>query len=378
MTIPPVSNKSRSGKQNKIFRAVCTIIALIGLIWLLDYIGWQVIASYILRLGWKGVAVLLALGFMESIFDAASLRAATMERISYLRVLSINQAGALMNTFIPWEAGEVLKGRLLYNHVSSKAAITRTVVWNYIFKISKPLAALTAAGTGWFFVSDAYKSTALMIMAASIVAFIPYFFMRILLFFGPASLIVRLAKKLRIIRYKDSNELLNSAREIDATVKNFWKDSPSSYLKVFLLQYCARIVAWITVFAALCYLASAAKFSFPFCGTIYAGLSVMTYLVLLLPTRMGTTEGSGYLLFALLGLNPAMGLTLQLVLRLKAISTSVIPAAFVLLEKKSHRPSARISHTASSRNTGDARGCKAHDGRAGENRDGENRDSDLF
>jgi len=327
------------GHRGRILKIIITLLALAGLLWLLDHIGWHVVGRHISYLGWQGVAVLLVLGFMECLFDAAALRAATGEKIGLLKVFSFSQAGAFVNTFIPWEAGEVLKSRLLYNHVSTSAAISGTVVWNYVFKLSKPVAALTAAGTSWIFVESEHRPLALIIIVASLIAFIPYGAWRFVLYLGPASFIIRFATRLRLIGKRDPEALVRSAEEIDATVRNFWDNNRTGYIKVFLYQYLARITAWITLFVALYYIAPGEGFSFVFCGMIYAGFSVMSYLVLLLPTRLGTTEGAGYVLFMLLHLDPALGLITQLVLRLKAIATFVIPSAFVLFDKKTRNRS---------------------------------------
>jgi hypothetical protein len=322
------------GQQKKIVKIGITLAALAGLFWLLDHIGWRLIGQNISNLGAAGAVTLIALGFVESMFDAISLCAATRERLGLLRILSFNQAGSLVNLFIPWEAGEVVKGRLLSNHISTKAAISGTIVWNYVFTLSKPAAALTASAFGWWFATAAQRPLTLMIAGAALASFLPYFAMRLVLRFSPAGLVIRLAAKLRILGCRDSKMLLESARDIDRTVRNFWQDSPSTYFRVFLYQYSARITAWFTYYAALLYLEPQSSFTLGFCGAIYAGLSVMTYLVLVLPTRIGTTEATGYVLFYFLGLNPPLGLITQLVMRLKAIACMLLPAAFVLFDRK--------------------------------------------
>jgi hypothetical protein len=320
--------------RRRLYKTLVFLGAIGGLVWLLDHIGWDKIGSYLGAIPPSGLVVLVLLGFTEGFADSAALRFAITEKVSVWRVHVFNQAGGIVNTLIPWEAGEVLKGRLLSHHISGREAIVATVVWNYIFKISKPAAALTAATVGALGAPAGFREPSLLMLAAAGASFLPYIGFRVAVRLGPAGLLVRLAKRLHLTRKTDPEALLAQAREIDRAVRHFWTDERRAYVLAFICQYAARVVAWLTVWAALQILApNPTYFTLPVAGTIYAGFSVMSYVVMLFPTRMGTTEAGGYALFFLLGLDPGLGLMTPLILRLKALATNAVPGAFVFSDK---------------------------------------------
>ena len=59
--------------------------------------------------------------------------------------VALNAASGMMNLILPWESGEVLKVALLRDSVRSSHAVSTTIIWNYIFKVSRPTLSLAAA-----------------------------------------------------------------------------------------------------------------------------------------------------------------------------------------------------------------------------------------
>ena len=299
------------------------LIALVAVIFLLNRIGWAVIGNTLLRVGPWGVLILAALGFMENLFDSAALRAAMPERIGLFRILAYNGAGAIINSVIYGEAGEVVKGALLRRHTSTRDAISSTVVWNYIFKFSRPSAALTVALIGLLLGADLDPMISATVITAAIIAFLPYFILFVLIRRGMAELLVNTLSFVKIIR-KDPEKLIEEAGRLDRQIQDFRKERPWDYLRVFGYQFLARITAWFALFAAVRLIGL--DYSLGLSAMIYAGFSVASYIAMLIPARLGVSEGVGYVIFSLYGLDAGMGLVVYIVLRIKALVTNGIPA----------------------------------------------------
>lgn len=304
---------------------VFSFLAAGALVWLLDRIGWAWVGNVLVTVGWQGVLILATLGFMESMSDAAALRSAVVRRIGLYRVLTYNSVGAIINSIVPGEMGEVAKASLLRRHGTLQDAIAGTVLWNYIFKLSRPLVVFTAAVTAWILGHGIDPWVAGVVLLATALAFLPYLMFRLLLRKGAAGLLVRLLCKVRIIR-KDPGNIVQAAQELDNRIRDFKKVQPLEYVKVFGFQVFARIASWITMYSAIQLVGL--DYSFGLCSILYAGFNVAAYIITLLPARLGVSEGAGYLIFSLYGLEPSMGVILYIILRLKGLFVNGIPAIF--------------------------------------------------
>ncbi len=306
-----------------ILRWAFVLFALAALFWLLNKIGWNKIGHAFVAVGWSGALILVILGLSESTLDAAALDATMPRRIGLWRMLSYHCAGAIVNTLVPGEAGEVLKGSMLGRHVSTQQAIAGTVLWNYIFKLTRPLAALLAVLVSMILGADVESKVTIIVLAGSILSFAPYLVLKLLLRKGMAELIARILNRLRILK-KDPEGFVKSAAELDHSIRTFWRDRPGAYLKVFGLQIAARTSTWITLFATARFMGL--DYSFGLCALIYAGLSVGDYVVMTLPARIGVSEGAGYLIFSFFGLDGGTGVIIYVLLRLKGLIANLIPA----------------------------------------------------
>jgi hypothetical protein len=305
------------------FRIGFALFAVGALFYLLSAIGWDRVGQAFATIGWSGAALLFVLGLTENISDAGSLRAAVKTRIPLFKILCYNSAGAILNMVAAGEVGEVLKGALLKRHTTTSDAVTGTIVWNYIFKFSRPTVALLAALTGVVGGADVPPAIAWTVVAATALAFLPYFGLMLLVRRGMVGLVARLLRFLKIAG-KDPEALIAQAVSLDQAIQGFWRTRRSDYLQVFGLQFMGRAVAWFTLFAT-CRLVGL-DYSFALCSLLYAAFSVASYIVMLLPARIGVSEGSGYLVFSLFGLDGGIGLIVYVVLRVKALVTNGIPA----------------------------------------------------
>jgi hypothetical protein len=290
-------------------RGAASAAALAILFFLLDHIGWDVVGNAFRSVGIWGAAILFALGVLENLLDAAALGASLppQRRLGLLRTLSYTSVSVLVNMFIPWEAGEVVKAGLLRRHLDATHAISGTVIWNYIFNLSRPIVT-TLAAVGW------------ALLAASAASFLPYLLLKLVLRWSAMRRIAELLHRLRIWR-REPEAARRSAEALDRQVRDFYRERPRDYARVLLLQMGARLTSWATFGIAAGLLGL--HYGFADVALVYASLSLVGLAVLVVPSvRIGVGEGAAFLAFALIGLEPGAGLLLTLIMRLKAIATS--------------------------------------------------------
>ena len=121
----------------KVVQLVSVVCAIGVLIWLLSRIGWPTIYQALHSVGLGGAVVLCALSLSETILDGAALCTVVGSRLRLAFAVVVNAAGATLNLVLPWDSGEILKTGLLRGHFGSKDAVSGTIIWNYIFQVSR-------------------------------------------------------------------------------------------------------------------------------------------------------------------------------------------------------------------------------------------------
>jgi len=158
----PVNGSSRKATWTRAIQLVSVAHAIGVLLWLLNRIGWRTIAHAVGTVGVSGVLLLGLVALSESVLDGAALWTIVGNNLRLGFAVVVNGAGSILNLILPWESGEVLKGGLLRNYFGTQAAVSGTVIWNYIFKISRPVVSATAALLAWRMAWSARTSRASM------------------------------------------------------------------------------------------------------------------------------------------------------------------------------------------------------------------------
>jgi hypothetical protein len=312
----------------RLVQLVCVTAALAGLLWLLGRIGWATIAGALGRVGWLPLAVLLLLGLTETATDGGALWVVMGSRLRLGFAVTVNAAGSLLNLILPWESGEVLKGTLLHGQFGTQSAVSATIIWNYVFKISRPVVSMAAAVCAWALCQGNERAHLGVILAANALAFAPYLGLRVFIRYGAAAGFLRVLSFIPVLR-RHPNHWVEVARHIDREVKLFWHERPAAFLKVFFLQIIARLTGWASYAIAL--QALGADLSFGQVSLAYATLNVAEYVVAVLPARVGVSEGTSFFLFKFIGLDPVLGVLMAVILRVRTIVANglVAPAAFI-------------------------------------------------
>lgn len=310
-------------------RRLIILAAFAGLFWLLHEIGWGRIALHFNRVGWAGAFALLAAGLVEGALDARALQEASLGRIGFWRVLFLNQAGATVNSVAPGDAGELLKASLISKDLPG-SGISTVLIWNIVLKLSKPLVIILTSAIA-FFSLPTQQPWALLIIAIAATGLGIYIFMSVAFHHGGISKLASLLARLPFPSEERRNRFLSHVQKIEGETAAVWRQHPRRYLGILVCQIAARMVGFLTVWLGLKLLGSG--FPVSLCALIYAGSEIVGYLLPFLPTRIGTTEGSAYLLFAAFGLDGNLGVILQVLMRIKQIGVAAASLAGYFLAR---------------------------------------------
>lgn len=324
----------------KLLQLLCVTASLGALIWLLSRLGWQNIIGPVRQIGWISAVVLFALALAENILDGLALRVTMGPSLKVSRALLVNAAGSMMNLVLPWESGEVLKGSLLKQDHGSPRAVSGTIIWNYIFKISRPALSLLAAILAAVLCRHVSGELLVLVLCANVLAFSPYFILRLLIRFGAAERFMKIIRSLPYLR-RSPDHWVDVARDIDRQVQSFWRERPVAYLQVFALQFFARSTGWLNIF--LGFRAVGSPLSVADTALMYATMNVAEYLIAILPARVGISEGTAFFVCKLYGFDAPIGLVVYAFLRMRNILVYGVLTPFAFLGRAERNASVHLA-----------------------------------
>jgi len=307
--------------KGTLLKALCVILPTVGLVFLLRSLGWGQLAGALSQFhpGW--IALLVVLAVLESVADGLGLWIATGRRGSAKFGIAVNSAGAITNLILPFEAGEVLKGTLLRKRIGAQAAVSGTILWNYLFKLTRPLVSLAATLVGVAFYALPDRNRLMVILACGAAAFLPYAALRLLVRHGAARSFLRVVGLLPVVG-RHSPRWIEAAAGIDREVRQFWKERPKEYRRIFASQILGRLLGWATIHVLL--LSLGIDRGFALSSLVFALITVADYLVTVLPARIGVSEGSTYFLFQFLALPAPLGVILYAMLRIRTLLGNLV------------------------------------------------------
>ena len=325
-------------KLKKLLRVLFFISSILILFFLLKGIGFDKVGDAFLEVGWGGAVILICCGFLENGSDALGLYFALPKRKSFLHVFSSNCMGALTNYIIPWEVGELVKIGMIKSVAGSENSIKGVILWNYVYKLSKGCSIVAMVPLSLFFSffmpNDSYQMSKLwMIAAISLLGFLPYLGMMILIH---ANMSVKLVKLLKLLGKKNTDELIKKAEQMDRDLRLFKKERPSDYRKTFWLQYFARHVSLLT-FILCTYFVGSGTYALSVLILVHCTMNLGNYLAAIVPMKFGVGEGIGYASFVFLGLPGEAGVLVTFILRIKAIIAMSIVSSLIIIPQKKEK-----------------------------------------
>jgi hypothetical protein len=196
----------------------------------------------------------VALGLGETLLDTGALYRAVLGAVSFARVVSSNSIGALVNLALPYDAGEVVKAVLLRRASHAPPVLAGLVVWNYVWKASKPVSAAVAFLAALAFGSAVPRSVLGLVFAGVALSFVPYAGMNLILRLGPAERGSRMLVRLPFVGAM-TGRWIASAAQLDREVREFSRDHGRDWLVVFALQVAGRCVQFIALAVIMRWLA---------------------------------------------------------------------------------------------------------------------------
>ncbi len=246
--------------------------------------------------------------------------------------------GALTNYIIPWEVGELVKIGMIKSVAGSENSIKGVVLWNYIYKLSKASAIFAMVFLSLVFdliLPDAsYQMEKFWLtVACSLLGFLPYFGMMILI---SSNISVKVVKLLKLLGKKNTDELIKKAEQMDRDLRLFKKERPSDYRKTFWLQYFARHVSLLT-FILCTYFVGSGTYALSVLILINCAINLSNYVSAFIPMKFGVGEGIGFLMFAFMGLPGEVGGLVTFILRVKAIIAMSLVSTLVFVPQKKEK-----------------------------------------
>lgn len=304
-----------------LLRLVCLGIGLFVLWGVIQKMGWSAIQEQIGRLGWQFLPI-LAVGFGWNICYTLAWRQCLTQqrhRIPFWALFRAKVCGETVNVMTPanFLGGDPMRIYLLRNipQIDITSLTASVVVDRTINSIAIVAVIFLGAATAFLTLPG---------MPAQIKIGAPVFLTLssgLILFFllrqrkGLFTSILKLAQKLHLPRHWIDRHL-EKARELDEKVLTTYQASHSVFWLTLLFHITGRLLGVVEVY----WIGEMMTSSFTFrIALLLATLSpIINATFTFIPGALGIMEGAYSGALYLLGLNPAIGLTIQIVKRVRA------------------------------------------------------------
>lgn len=308
-------------KSQRSLTLIILLVALLGLGWLIYDIGPAALLAQLLGVLWVFPWVLLAEGLSNASSTVGWLHAFPADsRPSTGRLMAVSFASLSVAGLLPsGQASELTKWNLLRDRVPTADVVASLVVFNYLHVATTlgavligPLLALSAgifpARASW------------IVLGVAVVCFAGALFAGWLLTRGLLARALRGLGRLPGLARLPSEARLHWAAHIDAQLAQILQRGGQLY----------RAAGWLALgrlfaIAEVAVILYALGLPDPILVAlmVFSVTAVVNYVLLVLPAREGVLEASTYGVFVFLGLPGALGLSLEIVRRLRKISYQI-------------------------------------------------------
>lgn len=312
--------------SRKIRHAINGVLLAFGLVLLVLLIGRldpAVVFERLASAGWYFPVAFLAyvLGLMATTAAWRELIDPARSRAGFGRLLMAFWAGHAVNSITPTGSiGEVLKGNIMANRIDGDELIASLITFNFMSTLSVQMLTLAGPILAISLLSLPARVVGFL-LGCALAFFIPVAALYILLRLGAAKRFVALLAKVPFVKIKDPDKLIARAKLIDQSVLACRKERPQRFrtaagwlvvarllqpieLWILLIPLLPdRDVGWLLVFALLIQTAS----------------QLVAWAMTFVPGQFGVAEGATAVLFGWLGLVPLVGLSMELLRRIRKI-----------------------------------------------------------
>ncbi len=268
--------------------------------------------------------LVLGVGLLSMFFLACAWKDLLYPERATATVLDLFLAGLVgftVNELTPGSvAGEPVKGAMLRGKIPGEDIVSSLILHNYLYLITNFLQIALGAA---FALALLDLSPVLWWGCVGVVIVVPLIVLLLALAvrWGMAERFMRVLRVLRL-PIKNLSEHIVSARKADAQARNYHRERPGAFWRAFGWIFMARAMAVVEIWVILTLINHPAAF-----GTLMLlqTSSLLVYVVFFfVPSQMGANELGSTVIFDLLRFNPATGLLMELVRRLRKISIVII------------------------------------------------------
>lgn len=282
-----------------------------------------VVVNEMLRVGWYFllgfgcylVSLLVSAYAWQRFVDPKSSRA------RYFDFLRAFWAGHAINQVTPGATmGELTKGTLLGQKVDVENKVASIILFNFtsmfviqVFTMFGPILLL--------FAPNLPNDIIFYLFLAALCMALPVIIWFLLLRSGVAEKTIKLVLRLPVLRHKDPSVLLTKAKSIDENIRQFRKNRSRDLV---LALFCHLLVRLASVAELWCLLLGLlpdepASFLIWVALMVLTSSQLLTWAATMVPGQIGILEGGGALLFKLIGMDPVIGFSLELLRRCRKV-----------------------------------------------------------
>lgn len=296
-------------------------IALLGV--LIYQVGPAKLWADILRIG-PSVLWVLLVGLASMFFLAVAWKELLYPERTTATVWDLFGAGLVgfaVNELTPGSvAGEPVKGAQLQGKVPPEDIVSSLILHNYLYIITNFLQIALGALIGliWLDLAPAlmWGTIVVTVVVAGILVLLT-----LAIRWGMAE---RFMKGLRFLRLPIQNieGAIEGASKADLQARTYATERRAAFWRAFLWIFAARTMAVVEIWVILLIIGHPAGFA---TLMLLQASSLLVYVIFFfVPSQMGANEAGSTLIFKLLRFDPATGLLMELVRRLRKITVIVI------------------------------------------------------
>ena len=316
LRMPPRPSRNRTVTKSRI---VFLGLGLAFLALALHQVGFAPFVEAVERVRW-GFLPIVCMNILWYFTDAAGLYFVTRGHIDGRppglgRVLQTQVCGEALNNATPFMnlGGEPMKGMLLREWISGRAAVGTLIVDNTLKYVATILFVGAGLALSFFFLdlpgSVRWPLVAVLMVFAGLVGFLAVSQAHGVLSRG-LSLIAKLPFRIRDLEGK-----LERARAVDGDMARFYREKKREFFLSLTLHLISRFLAALDAWLVLWFLGVDVA---ALTALFILSISILINLAFaFIPLAMGASEGGHFFLFRVMGLSPATGVVFALIGRIR-------------------------------------------------------------
>lgn len=290
-------------------------MGVLALAFFVEQVGLGRLLSELRQVGWAFGWVLL----VELASNAASCRGwlhtfPRDDRPGYPRLLATGLASLSVAGILPsGQAGELAKGNLLRDHARPATIVSSLLFFNYLHMLTTCVVVLAGAAVG-LASGEFTPQAAGWTLGIGLVILLGTLGFGAVLRLEAFERILGWARRLPFRKLRPSENAWAGARTVDTALRTFRRSDLAKSAFWLTIGRLFQVLEVYVVLRALSLPHGLAEVSM-----VYSATSLANYLLMVLPAREGFLEGSSYVVFGLLGLSAAGGLSFEVVRRLRKV-----------------------------------------------------------